>query len=84
MANNQPVRKWSSGSLDACIWANEREVNGNIVSFNTVSLQKSWKDEKGQWRSSSVNLRRNDIQKAILLLQKTQEELLLTSKEEEE
>ncbi len=84
MANNAPVKKWSSGLLEACIWANEREVNGSIVSFNTASLQKSWKDEKGTWRSSSVSLRRNDLQKAILLLQKVQEELLLTSRGEEE
>jgi len=44
--------------------------------------------KKGEdlWRSDVIHLRRNDLQKAILVLRKAQEELLMSSsgKESEE
>lgn len=78
----RPIKKFKSGSIEAAIWENEREVNGNIVSFKTVSIQKSWKDKENLWREASIQLRRNDLQKMILVLQKAQEELLLTDTSE--
>lgn len=73
-----PIKKYKSGQVEVAVWENEREVNGNIVSFKTVSLRKSWYDkEKDVWRDATIQLRRNDLQKAILVLQKAQEDLLL-------
>lgn len=83
MTAQQPAKKWSSGHLDVCVWENEKEKNGSIINFRTISLTKSWKDEKGQWRSQTINLIRNDIPKAILLLQKAQEELFIGKEDEE-
>ena len=81
----RPVKKYKSGNLEVAIWLNEREVNGNIVGFKTISLSRKWKkSDDDVWRSDVVNLRRNDIQKGILLLQKAQEELLLNHEEEDE
>jgi hypothetical protein len=81
---NKPIRKYKAGSIESSVWLNEREVNGDKVEFKTISLRKSWKDEKNVWRDATINMRRNDIPKAILVLQKAQEELLLTSNEEDE
>jgi len=80
---NRPVKKWKSGSIETALWYNEREVNGAIVGFKTISLTRSYK-KKGEdiWRNEVLNLRRNDIQKAIIVLQKAQEELLLTDEKE--
>ena len=79
-----PIKKYKSGQIEAAIWENEREVNGNIVSFRTVSLRKSWMDKENIWRDATIQLRRNDLQKVILVLQKVQEELLLQHEEEGE
>ena len=80
----KPIKKYRSGQLEAAIWENEREVNGNLVSFKTVSLRKSWHDkEKNLWRDSTIQLRRNDIQRILVILQKVQEDLLLAQENEE-
>ena len=73
---NKPIKKFKSGAIESAIWENSKEVEGNEVGFKTVSLRRSWKQE-GVWRDSTVHLRRNDLQKAILVLSKAQEELLL-------
>ncbi len=75
---NKPIKKFKSGAIEAAIWSNEKTFNDSIVEFKTVSLTKSFK-KKGEniWRSESVNLRRNDLVKAILVLQKALEELLM-------
>jgi len=80
---NKPIKKWRSGTIDCSVWSNEREVNGNKVEFKTVSLRKSWRQDN-IWRDQTItNLRRNDLQKVILLLQKAQEDLLLDTNREE-
>ncbi|MEK6907596.1 MAG: hypothetical protein AABW45_03640 [Nanoarchaeota archaeon] len=82
---NRPIKKFRSGNIEAAIWSNEKEFNGGMVEFKTISLNRSYK-KKGEeiWRNEIVNLRRNDIQKTILVLQKAQEELLLNQEKVEE
>lgn len=76
-----PIKKFKAGALEVAIWSNKRDVNGAEVDFKTVSLSRSYlKRGEDVWRSDVIhNLRRNDLQKAILVLQKAQEELLLSS-----
>jgi len=83
MANPRPIEKFKSGAIETAIWENSREVNGNEVSFKTVSLRRSWKQDD-VWRDATINMRRNDLQKAILVLQKAQESLLLEDKQDDE
>jgi hypothetical protein len=75
----QPLKKFKSGSIEAAVWSNERDVkdSNTKVEFKTVSLRKSWKDDKDVWRDATINLRRSDLIKAILVLEKAQEELFL-------
>jgi len=78
---NRPVKKWKSGNIEAAVWSNKRDLEtGEEVEFKTVSLNRSYK-KKGEdlWRNDVIHLRRNDIQKVILVLNKAQEELLLTN-----
>ena len=88
MPGNLPIKKFRSGNIEAAIWSNKRDIDGNSVEFKTVSLSRSYKKkDENLWRSDQISsLRRNDIQKVILVLQKAQEELLLTEggKEDEE
>ena len=82
---NRPIKKFRSGNIETAIWSNEKEFNGGIVEFKTVSLSRSYK-KKGEdiWRSEIINLRRGDIPKIMLVLQKAQEELLLNQEKVEE
>jgi hypothetical protein len=82
---NRPIKKFRSGNIEVAIWNNEKEFNGGLVEFKTISLSRSYK-KKGEeiFRSDQINLRRNDLQKCILVLQKAQEELLLNQEQEEE
>lgn len=84
MVGNRPVKKWRIGSIECNVWENEKEASdGTIFGFKTVSLKKSWK-QNDVWHDAQIQLRRNDIQKAIIVLQKAQEELLLNSEAQEE
>jgi len=82
---NRPIKKWRSGNMEAAIWLNERENNGQKIEFKTASLSRNWKKkDEDVWRSDVINLRRMDIPKAMVLLQKIQEELYLTHDEKDE
>ena len=82
---NRPIKKWRSGNMEVAIWLNERVSGDQKMEFKTASLTRSWKKkDEDQWRSDVVNLRRMDIPKALVLLQKAQEELYLAEEEKKE
>lgn len=84
---NRPIKKYRSGNMEVAIWLNTKEQDGIKTEFKTASLSRSWKKKDDDvWRSDVVNLRRMDIPKAIVLLQKIQEDLFLADdkKDEEE
>ncbi|MBT3394903.1 hypothetical protein HOA59_01750 [archaeon] len=76
---NKPIKKYKSGSIECSIWNNEKELDGKKVEFKTLSLKRSWKDGD-VWRDQQISFRRNDIIRAILVLEKAQEDLLLDNK----
>mgnify|MGYP001576579651 CR=1 FL=1 len=83
-----PIKKFRSGNITCSIWSNKRDVERDgrkmEVEFKTVSLRKSW-EKDGKWFDHTItNIRKNDIAKMILLLQKAQEDLLLSKDAEEE
>lgn len=83
MEKNMPIKKWKIGALECNVWENEKEgPDGSILGFKTISLRKSWR-HNDQWHDAQIQLRRNDLQKVILLLQKAQEELFFQEKDEE-
>lgn len=80
---NKPYKKIRAGQISATIWANEKEANGKKFTAYTVQFTKSYgMEENGQtvWKETN-SLQPNDLAKALLVLQKAQEELFL--KEEE-
>ena len=79
MVSNLPVKKFRSGAIEGVIWANKRkQEDGTEIEFKTVTLRRAWKD-KGQdvWREEKLNLRRSDLPKIHLIVQKLQEDLFL-------
>ncbi len=82
MVGNIPIRKFRSGSIEAAVWSNKKVVNGAEVEFKTVSLGRSFM-KKGEniWRHETINLRKGDLQRILLVVQKAQEALFLSGKE---
>lgn len=58
------------GGIDVTVWSN----NSNGKTFQTVTLQRSYKDKEGKWAKAN-SFRVNDIPKAIVALQKAYENL---------
>lgn len=85
MATNLPIEKFKAGGIEAAVWVNKKEVDGGTVEFKTVSLSRSYrKTGEDTWRHDVINLRRNDLQKVILVMQKAQEALMLTERERDD
>ena len=75
-----PIKKFNAGAVQIAIWENEGK-EGNP--YNTVSLQKSYKDSKGEWKNNG-SLKVNDIPKAILALEKAYEFIMLKEPKQSE
>ena len=69
---NHPEKKFSTGALTATIWKNE----GKEGTFNTISVERRFKDKKDEWQSTST-LRVNDLPKVAVLVNKAFEHLVL-------
>ena len=77
VSGNLPEKKFSTGALVATVWDNQgKSKEGDDVNYKTISLQRRYKDEKGEWQSSN-SFRLNDLPKASLVLQKAYEYLVL-------
>lgn len=75
--NNRPVKKFRAGAMSVSIFKNDgTRKNGEAVEFDTVQLQRAYKDKNDEWQNTST-LRVNDLPRAALLLGKAYEHLVL-------
>ena len=82
---NRPIKSYRAGNIQGAIWFNEREVKDAVVGFKTVSIRRSWKDkDKDIWRDETLNLRKQDIPKLFVILNKLQEDLLLAQEDDDD
>ena len=78
---NMPEKKFSTGAISATVWENQgKSKEGDAVTFRTVNLQRRYKDKEGNWKSTST-LRVNDLPKAVLVVQKAYEYIVLRDSE---
>jgi hypothetical protein len=70
--NNRPVKKVRAGAISASVFKNTGNGKNGAVEFNTVVLQRSYKDKDGKWQNTG-SLRINDLPKAALVLNKVYE-----------
>ncbi len=83
--SNKPIKKYRSGLIQGAIWLNEKKIEQDTVGFKTVSISRSWKNkEDGQWRDETMNLKKADIPKLQVILNKIQEDMLLTNEGDQE
>ena len=72
----QPEKKFKAGAVTASVFANEIETRSGKASVKSVSLQRAYKDRDGNFQNTA-SLRANDIQKAVLVLGKAYEYLVM-------
>ena len=73
---NAPLKKFSAGRISAAIWENITEANGSQKTYPVVVVEKSYKDKKGEWKSTH-SFGKADLAHAVLVLQKSLEFLAL-------
>jgi len=72
------LKSIKSSNFEVTVWENERDLEeGGIVGFQTISLRKTWRDINGTFREQKLHLRKQDVERVLVLLRKVQEHLLL-------
>jgi hypothetical protein len=51
-SNSKPVKSFSAGNIQASVWRNEIEQDGQIVVRHSVRIQKQYKNDKGEWQNT--------------------------------
>jgi len=76
-----PKKKIRVGCASATIWETERQVDGKTLTFLNVTIEKSYKDDQGEWKKTN-SLSPNDIPKMILALQEAYKEVAINEAKE--
>ncbi len=79
----KPEERFRCGACEAAVFQNEIERAGKTIKLKKVSFQKRYKNTDGDWKST-YSLDVNEIPKAILVLSKAYEYLVLGNVNEEE
>lgn len=85
--SNNPIFKIRAGSISASIFKNSFKGKDGKGDFEveTISLQKSFtKDDGKTWENQSISLRKADLMKLSVVLNKISEQLYINSKDKEE
>jgi len=72
----KPEEKFRCGACEAAIFENEIQMGGKKVKLKKVAFQKRYKNAEGEWKSTQ-SLDVNDIPKAVVVLNKAYEYLLM-------
>jgi len=76
---NMPEKKFSAGAISATIWSNSGQKDGKEYKFSSLSLDRCYKDKEDNWQHTN-NLRTSDLPKAVVVLSKAYEYLVLKEK----
>ena len=71
----KPEKRFQSGGIEASIFENEIQQNGKTLKIKKIAFQKRYKSAQGWKTTYSLDI--NDIPKAILVLSKAYEHLVL-------
>ena len=72
----RPEKRFRCGGCDAAVFENEISRGGKTLKVKKVSFQKRYKTSEGEWRTT-YSLDVNEIPKAILVLSKAYEYLVI-------
>lgn len=69
---NKPEQKFKAGSVTATVWTN----NTTKGTYSTIQLGRNYKDKDNKWNFTN-SLKDSDIPKAVLVLNKAYEYLMI-------
>ena len=85
MQGQKPIKKYRSGNFELAFWENERAFNDSLVTFQTMSLSRTYKKKGDEtWRHEIIHIRRMDLPKMLVLLQKGMEDLYLVDNDKDD
>lgn len=78
MSEKTPMKKFSTGAISVAVWENTRKGDDGeeSVSYGIV-LERSYKDAQDKWQRTN-SMRLNDLPKAVLLLGKAYEFVVMS------
>ena len=68
-SGNTPEQKFRAGAITATVWKNDIVKDGTSASFNSITLERSYKDKDGNWQTTH-SFRANDLPRLTLVAQK--------------
>ena len=78
-----PDKKFRAGAISATIWSNQGQLKtGEVSEYKSVTFERNYKDKEGVWKSTN-SLRATDLPRAVVVLNKAYEHIVLTGKEED-
>ncbi len=67
----------NTGAITATVWKNDgKSKDGEETEFKTVKIERSYKDKNDEWQSTNT-LNVGDVPKAVLVLKKAYEHIIL-------
>lgn len=78
-----PDQEYRAGSVRASIWAEEVEQDGRRFRNHTIKIDKRYRDEAGEWKSTQYFFP-NDLPRLALVASKAFEYAVLASREEDD
>ena len=78
---NSPLKKFRAGGVTATIWENKTQKDGKDITYNTVNIERSYKDKDDKWQTTN-SMRVTDLPKVELVTRKAFEFLALTGDKE--
>ena len=79
---SKPTKSFRVGTVQASVFMNVVEKEGKKIKIPSVSFQKRYTDEKGEWQTTN-KLNVNDIPKAVLVLNEAYKYMALKQHQED-
>ena len=73
--SNRPVKRYKAKGVVASVFQRTGKTNGQETTYETVSVQRPYKDAQGEWKYTE-SLRMNDIPEAIAVLERVYADLI--------
>lgn len=67
--SNMPERKFGHGTLTVAVFINTVEKDGKEIKIRNIQLQKSFKNNDGEWEQRKVSLNPGELLKTSMYLQ---------------
>lgn len=79
---NKPVTQIRAGNVSASVWKHTQTINKKEIDFYSVTLQKVYKDDKGEFKNINT-FNREDLIKVEIVTRKAAEYIYLKEYDDE-